>query len=228
MSRVRLMFALMISSVLILGGSGGCARHDTSQSVTFEQEAVDYTLLIIADIDVIKSNPRAFDFVTYAVDHYFQERVGTHDQIIISGLSGNKRPLLFHGTPSDLRQQMPTEEAFRKYLLDRSDPGRRINDGIADSLDYLAHTSSVKSGGAAPIALIVSSMIDGQPESQESDGRVMAELIKFGKAGGTMAFYFCDQTRMGAVRERMEKAGFGWEILECDIHGRPPLPTYHR
>ncbi len=219
---------LCVVLILLLGGCGGCARHDTSKSVTFEQEESEYTLLIVADIDVIQSNPRAFEFVTYAVEHYFKERVGTHDQIIISGLSGNKRPLLFQGTPRDLRREMPTEEAFRKYLTAHSEQGRRINDGIAESLDYVAHTSSVKRGKAAPIALIVSSMVDGEPESKESDERVMAELIKFGKAGGQMAFYFCDQQRMAAVREKMEKAGFGWEILECDIHGRPPLPSYNR
>lgn len=217
----------LISGLLACHMSG-CARRDTSRPVTFEQEETDYTLLIVADIDIISTNPRAFDFVTYAVEHYFKERVGTKDQIIISGLSGNKRPLLFQGTPRDLRREMPTEAEFRKYLVARSEKGRRINDGIAESLDFLAHTSSVKRGKAAPIALIVSSMVDGEPESKESDDRVMAELIKFGKAGGELAFYFCDQQRMAAVREKMEKAGFGWEILECDIHGRPPLPTYNR
>ena len=219
---------LCLVSTLFLSGCGGCARHDTSKSVTFEVEETDYTLLIVADIDVIQSNPRAFDFVTYAVEHYFKERVGTNDQIIISGLSGNKRPLLFQGTPRDLRREMPTEEEFRKYLVARSEKGRRINDGIAESLDFISHTSSVKRGKAAPIALIVSSMVDGEPESKESDDRVMAELIKYGKAGGQMAFYFCDQQRMAAVREKMEKAGFGWEILECDIYGRPPLPSFNR
>lgn len=217
-----------LTSIVLIASLCGCTRRDTSKAVSWEQEPTDYTLLIIVDIDTIKTNPRAADFITYAVNNYFRERVGTSDHIIISQLSGNKRPLLFQGTPRDLRQQMQTPEALRDYLIAASSQGRRINDGISESLDYVSHTTSVKRGGAAPIALIVSSMIDGNPESKESDDRMMGELIKFGNTGGQMAFYFCDQERMAYVRDKMEKAGFGWEILECDIYGRPPLPTYHR
>ena len=54
---------------------------------------------------------------------------------------------------------------------------------------FVSQTRSVTRGGAAPIALIVSSMIDGEPESSQSDDRMMQELIKFGNVGGQMAFY---------------------------------------
>lgn len=224
MSRIHEITACLILLLVL----SGCQRRDTSKSVSWDQEPTDYTLMLAVDIDTIKNNPRASEFIIYAVDHYFRERIGTSDHIIISQLSGNKKPLLYDGTPTDLRRQMPTQEAFRDYLISHSSDGRRINDGISESLDYIGHTSSVKRGGAAPIALIVSSMVDGNPESQASDDRVMESLIKFGRSGGQMAFYFCDQERMASVREKMEKAGFGWEILECDINGRPPLPTFHR
>ena len=226
---LRKLFSHMVSIVLLfLMLLAGCTRRDTSKSVTFEQEPTDYTLLIVVDIDLIKSNPEAISFVTYAIEHYFRERIGSNDHIVISQLSGNNQPLLFQGKPRFLLEKFASPEDFRQFLISRSDPGRRINDGISESLDYLAHTSSVVRGGAAPIALIVSSMVDDHPESKESDDRVMAELIKFGNTGGQMAFYFCNQQRMASVREKMEKAGFGWEILECDVNGRPPLPTFHR
>ncbi len=137
--------------------------------------------------------------------------------------------MIFQGTPRTLREEYPSEQQFRDFLKSRGNPDRRINDGIVKSLKYISRTSGVKREGAVPVALIVSNMIDGEPESKESEERVMESLINFGtKTRGHIAYYFCDQNRMDVIEERMEKAGFTMTILECDANGRPPLPTFHR
>lgn len=221
----------MIRSILLLFLIAllcGCRDPKQQAAVTWEQEPTDYTLLIIIDPDTVNKNPRAADFVVYALDYYFRDRVGTNDHVIISGL-GTEAPVMFEGNPRTLREDYPSEQQFRDFLKSRGNPDRKINDGVAKSLKYISRTSGVKRGGAVPVALIVSSMIDGQPESKDSEDRVIQSLIDFGTiTRGHIAYYFCDQNRLDVIDERMKKAGFNMTILECDVNGRPPLPTFHR
>lgn len=204
----------------------GCQRRDTSAKVTWEQEPTKYTLLIVADIEVVKSDPRSYDFVIHAIDRYASDRMGEHDQVIISQISGNDRPLLFQGTPRELRRAMPNHEEFRNYLIAHSDPGRRLHEGLAESFDYVLNTSSVSRGKAVPVTLIISSMKEGENEASASKERFINALIKYHQAGGQMAFYFCDQQRMAWVREQTAKAGMTWTLLEGNPNGHPPLPSF--
>jgi hypothetical protein len=206
-------------------GCGGCQRRDAANASPFQQEASEYVLLIAIDADYVKDNPKAFDFMAYALESYFQERIGSNDQVILAQMSGSKRPLLWQGTPQALRREFADHAAFRKFLLAHAESGSRINDGIAESLNYLMRTYSVAKGKAKSVALIVSNMIDDQPAVDESEPRLMESLINYGHRGA-MGFYFVDQTRMADIIDKMEKAGFRFYTLEPDFHGRPALPSF--
>ena len=224
MCRHRILLKVLFLSVLI-GAIVGCERRETADVSPFDQEPSDFVLLIAVDGDYVTDKPKAYELVTRAIDKYFHDRIGGHDQVIISQLSGNKEPLLWQGTPQHLRQEFPSQESFRSFLASHCDKGSRINDGIAESLDYVMRTNSVADGKAKTVAMILSDMIDDQPPSKRSDERLMKALIRYAKRGG-IGFYFVNQKRMADIEEKMERAGFRFRTLESDIHGRPPLPNF--
>lgn len=218
------MFRILLLASLTLVACG-CERRDAASASPFQQETCDFVLLLAVDRDYVVQNDKAYEFVTYAIDRYFHDTIGSNNQVIIAQLSGTQAPLLWQGSPHDLRRQFANQEEFRNYLLTHGDSGSRINLGLAEALDYLMHSYSVANGKAKSVALILSDMIDDQPESKESERQLMDALIAYGRKG-SIGFYFCDQRRMADIRRKMEAAGFGWYTLECDIHGRPPLPSF--
>jgi hypothetical protein len=216
----RLLLALLFVSVV------GCEVRDEAQVQTFQSETCEYVLLVAVDRDYVANHKKAFEFLQYAIDKYFSDRMGSrNDQIIIAELSGSPKSLLWQGTPEQLRQDFPDQEAFRKYMLANGNEGCRINEGLAESIKYLLKTHSVAFGKAKTAALILSSFQDDQPNSEESEVKLLDALTKLAKRGG-IGFYFVDRTRMDFIEEKMTKAGFPLYTIECDIHGRPPLPTF--
>lgn len=209
----------------------GCERRDTSDVSPFQQEHCDYVLTIAIDLsdgfrEYMTADGKAYDLILRAIEQYFRDRIGGHDQIIITQLSGNKRPLLWQGTPQQLRREFPDSTSFREFLLGHSEPkGCRLNDGIADTIDYTLRTESIKRGNAKSALMILSKMLDDQPEQEASDARLMKALTTYARRGH-IGFYFCDALRMTEITEKLEKAGFAMHTLECDIHGRPPLPSF--
>lgn len=226
MSRV-LIFALLVSSLGLLG----CERRDASRQSAFKQQDYESVVLIAIDLsgsfrDDMSEDGKAYDFVLRAIDEYFRQRIGGNDQLIITQLSGNSRPLLWQGTPQELRRQFPNAAKFRDFLLASSDPNAsRINDGIAESLEYVLGTHSVASGRAKTVALILSDMQDNASSDSQSDQRLMNALISYARHGA-IGFYFCDQQRMTDIRQKMSQAGIDMYTLEGDFRGRPPLPNF--
>ncbi len=204
----------------------GCKERETKVSrARIDREKVSYALLIVADIAVIEDDPRAYEYVLRAIDKYASDRTGEPDTVTISQISGNNRPILFRGTPRQLREKMPDQEQFRDYLVSRSDKGRRLNQGLVESFDFILNTHDVHEGKAQPVALIISSMEAGENEPPGSDEKMIDKLIEFHKAGGFMAFYFCAQERMAWVREQTKKAGMEWTTIEA-TEEYSDLPTF--
>lgn len=223
------MYRLLL--LVLLGCTLGCERRDMAGSSPFQQDACDYVVLIAIDVsgsfgEFMAEDGKAYEFALSAIDRYFNDRVGSNDQIIITQLSGSD-PLLWQGTPHQLRKDFRDPKAFRDYLVAHADQqGSRINDGLAESLDYVLSTYSLAHGNAKTVALILSDMVDNQPDQQASDQRLIDALTRYARRGA-IGFYFCDQSRLADIRKKMQKAGVRWYILEGDIHGNPPIPSFH-
>lgn len=221
----RLIFPALIVCVL------GCDERDISNPSPFKQESCEYVLLVAIDLsgsfsDYMTEDGKAYNFVLQAIDQYHREGIGSDFQIILTQLSGNQCPLLWQGTPQQLRREFLDPRAFRDFLIARADPsGSRINDGIAECVDYALNTYSVSQGNAKLVALILSDMEDNHGNRRESDPRLMNALTTFA-AHGNIGFYFCSQERLADIRQKMKQAGIDTYILECDIHGHPPLPSF--
>lgn len=208
----------------------GCEKVEEAKFSPLQPESCEYVVMLAIDmsesfVKQMAEQGKAYNFMQQVNDKYFHDRVGTNDQIIITQLSGNNRPLLWQGTPFQLRKDFPDQTAFRNFLLANADPSdSRINDGLHDSLRYLMHQHSVARGNAKTVTLILSDMEDSSP-NQESDKRLIESLTKYAKRG-SIGFYYCSQHRMEDIEKKLEEAGINLFVLECDIHGNPPLPSF--
>ncbi len=201
----------------------GCTEREKSSDV-FRQESSDYVLLIAVSEEVTNSD-RAYEYILMAIDKYFQDRIGTNDQILIARIEGI-RPLVWKGTPRELRKEFPNPTAFRQAVLASGRETGSLNDGLVRSLNTIMKTYSVAQGDAKAVTMVMSSMNDPQP-SAESDERFIEALVKYCQAGGQIAFYFVDQLRIEEIEEKTTKAGMGaWTTIEPDAYGNPPLPEF--
>lgn len=201
----------------------GCAPRDKNSDV-FRQENSDYVLLIAVSEEVTESD-HAYQYMLMAIDKYFQDRIGTNDQIMIARIEGI-RPLVWKGTPRALRKDFPNPESFRQAVLASGRETGSLNDGLVRSLKMVMKTYSVAKGKAKAVTMIMSSMNDPQP-SAESDARFIEQLVKYWQAGGQIAFYFVDQLRIEDIEEKTVKAGMTeWVSIEPDANGYPYLPEF--
>lgn len=216
---------------LLLVFAVGCEQVDQSQFSPLQPESCEYVVLVAIDMSesfrkYMAEDGKAYDFVNHVVEKYFRDRIGGNDQIVITQLSGNNKPLLWQGTPFELRKEFPDKQKFRDFLLANADPtSSRINDGVHESLKYLLRTHSVARGNAKTVALILSDMEDEFPDEEQSSDRLISSLTTFAKRGH-IGFYYCSQHRMEDIEKKLEEAGISMYILECDIHGRPPMPSF--
>lgn len=201
----------------------GCTPREKSGDV-FRQEEGDYVLLIAVSEEVTESD-HAYQYMLMAIDKYFQDRIGTNDQIMIARIEGI-RPLVWKGTPRALRKDFPNPEAFRQAVLASGRETGSLNDGLVRSLKMLMKTYSVANGKAKAVTMVMSSMNDPQP-SEDSDARFIEYLVKYWQAGGRIAFYFVDQLRIEDIEEKTVKAGMSdWITIESDANGYPSLPEF--
>ena len=223
------MYRLLIPLCVLL--MTGCEKIDESQFSPLQPESCEYVVMVAIDMSssfggYMAEDGKAYEFMQQVVERYFRDRIGGNDQIIITQLSGNKRPLLWQGTPFQLRKDFPNKAAFRDFLIAKANPnGSRINDGIRESLRYLLHTHSVGRGNAKTVALILSDMEDSFEDQEESDQRLIDSLTNYAKRG-SIGFYYCSQDRLEDIENKLEQAGISMYVLECDIHGNPPLPSF--
>jgi len=223
----RQFFTVLLVTMI---GSTGCEVRDPTTESPFQQDACDYVLLLALDCsksfcEFAAQDGKAYDFALRAIDKYAADRMGGNDQIIITQLSGSQ-PLLWQGTPHQLRRDFPNRDAFRDYVLSHADQSSsRVNDGVAESLNYVLRTFSVAQGKAKTVALILSDLVDNFPEQEASEKRLIDALTRYARRGA-IAFYFCDQAKLDDIQAKTEKAGMKWCIIESQILGDPPLPSF--
>src|SRR3989442_11933800 len=89
---------------------------------------------------------KGYEFTMRVADRYFRNSIGSNNRLIIAQLSATDRALLWDGTPVQLRQDFPSANEFRQFLLKKSHPaGSRIYDGIADAFEYVLSDQGVAS-----------------------------------------------------------------------------------
>jgi hypothetical protein len=214
---------------MVTAQSGCEPRHEEHVSPLVEQET-EYALAILLDLsgsyaDLMTKDGKAYRFSLRVADKYLR-RLDSSDRLIITQLSATEKALLWDGSPIALRRSFPTANAFRDFLLSKSDPaGSRVHDGIADTLDYLLASPSVASGKTRSAVFVLSDFVDTAPDSEKSKERLLKSLAAYGRAGGTVGFYWVDQSLVLDWRRHLNDAGIQHFVVESEIVADPPLPN---
>lgn len=210
----------------------GCELREQTQATAFHQHDSEQILTILLDLsgsyaDLMAEDGRAYRFTLRVIDRYFRDRIGSDDKIIIGQLSDSDTPMLWEGTPSQLRREFPTADAFREFLVSHSHPaGSRIHDSIADTLDYLLDYPGVTSGKTQSAVFVLSDMLDTTSDSEESKDRMLGLLAAYGRQDVSVGLYWVHQSLVLAWRTHLQDAGIRRFVVESEIVADPPLPSF--
>lgn len=227
---LHLATVLLTTAVLLCG----CTKHteQDNQQVSLGREDPDYMVLIAVDMSgsfasLMTKDGKGYEFTMRVADKYFRNSIGTNNRIIIAQLSAGDRALLWDGTPIQLRQDFPSANEFREFLLKKSHPaGSRIYDGIADAFDYVLSDPSVQSGKTRTAVFILSDFDDTFPNREKSEQRVTQSLKAFAKTNGVVGFYFLDHFRVPTWRQHLRQSGIKQWVCESEIVAYPPLSSF--
>src|SRR5438876_8721593 len=144
-------FPVLITAALMLAG---CTKHtdQDNQQVNLGREDAEYLVVIAVDMsgsfaDLMTRDGKGYEFTMRVADRYFRNSIGSNNRLIIAQLSATDRALLWDGTPVQLRQDFPSANEFRQFLLKKSHPaGSRICDGLADAMACVLTDPSVAGG----------------------------------------------------------------------------------
>ena len=218
---------------LIVLGIGGCFDPDTEK----EEPAIrphkrEYLLAILFDTSgsfyaqMFGSDARAYRFCAATADRFFRDRLGNESSIVLTQLSANDAPLLWEGSPLELRRKFPDPEAMRRFVQSRSNPcGSRLYGGLADTLTYINDLPGVSDGETKVCVLVVSDMEDNAPTQAEDRKRLVEALKQFRKAKSCLGFYYVSPRETSRCREILHEAETP-AIVESGIVETPQLPTF--
>ena len=210
----------------------GCERRRENQELFSREDDGQYVLTIVFDLSgsfahLMADNGKGYEFALLVMDHYFRDRIGKDDKIIIAQISGTDRSLLWQGTPAELRREFPTAETFRQFLMTKADSrGSLVHDGITHALNYVLSEPSIASGNAKSAVFVLSDMVDNGPDTDQSKRKTADALMNYGKQGGVVGLYYVDQMLVPVWRRQLRDAGIRTFCVESEIVGNPTLPSF--
>lgn len=217
---------------LLLSVVCGCAPRRQVEATPLRNDESEYVLAILLDLSgsfahLMAEDGKAYDFALIVMDRYFRDRIGTNDKMIIAQVSGTDRALLWEGTPLDLRREFPSADAFRDFLLSKADPGGSlVHEGLARTVEYVTSDPQVASGKAKSAIFVLSDMLDNGPDGRESQERAARALAAYSQKGGVVGLYYVDQSLVAQWRQILRDAKIPDYCVECEIVGKPPLPSF--
>lgn len=227
MSR-NFIFSLLLG-LLPLTGCG--ERRELSESALATRDS-EYVVTILLDLSgsfahQMAEEGKAYDFAMQLTDRYFRDRMGMNDQIIIAQISGEKRALLWQGTPQQLRQDFRSADEFCAFLHEKSDAaGSNVFEGIARTTEYMLGEPGVADGTAKSALFVLSDMLDNSSNADEARQRALTAMEQFSDRGGSIGLYYVDQDEVANWRRHLRTSGVRQCRVECDIVGHPPLPSF--
>ncbi len=231
MFHYRSLFAL--AAALLVAGCTKYSEQDDAPQVSLGREDADCMIVIAVDLsgsfaDQMTRDGKAYAFTMRVADNYFRNSIGTKNRIVIAQLSApDRQPLLWDGTPVQLRQDFAAAADFRDFLLSKSHPaGSRIHDGVADALDYVLSDPGVANGKTRTALFVLSDFDDNAPNPAQSEQRLVQGLHAFGKKNGVVGFYFLEHPKVPIWRRHLQQSGIKNWVCESEIVAYPPLPTF--
>lgn len=213
----------------------GCERVPTADHVEPVLVNTDHDYICVVAIDLSGSfmphmtDGKAYDFLMMLLKRYFDSHAGSNDLIVIAQLSGTKRSLLWEGTPHELRNDFPTAQKFREFLLQKADPhGSVIHEGLKHVVDYVNSEPRVANGKAHSGIFVLSDMDDNAPNRDQTLNDLQTSLAAYAKPTNVIGMYYVDQFAVAGWRQRLSQAGFRDCCVYPEFKGTPPFPNLER
>ena len=212
----------------------GCEKcQEDKQSSPLVVQDTEFLLVIVLDVSgsfieyVNEDSGKAYYYILSLIDKFFRNRLGSDDKIVLAQLSATDKSLLWDGSPRTLRQSFPDAKAFRKFMLERSNPnGSRVHDGIADALDYVMDYPGVAAAKTKSAIFVLSDMDDNFPNPEQSKARLVKALSDYSCIGGAIGIYWCDQSLVPVWRKHLRQSGIRSWVVESEIVADPTVPSF--
>ena len=168
---------------------------------------------------------RGYRFTQMAIDRLFRDRMDADDHVLLTQLSTGQ-PLLWEGTPRDLKRRFKNAEGLKDFVLQRGGGTSNLYAGVADTLTYIHALPGVKDGETRVCVLVLSDMADNSPSQESDKARMIDALRKMKDVKAGVGFYFVDAGELDRTRQCMIDGGIDPRFIECGIVENPPLPTF--
>jgi hypothetical protein len=173
------------------------------------------------------SNGKAYEFLLTVVDRMYRDRLGESDQLIVGQLSAERKAPLWQGTPQQFRQEFRSAAAFKEFLMSKSNPnGSPVYDAIAQCVEYVVSDPRVKSKEARAAVLVLSDLIDNDPDTMKARKRMVAALRELGQCNGTLGLYFVETNLVHIWEKGIRECGIKHFVVSADIVGKPQIPDF--
>lgn len=171
---------------------------------------------------MVGPDAKAYDFALQVVDRFFRESIGSNNQLILAQISGAERALLWQGTPMQLRQDFPTVDAFRDFLMAKSDAAGSL---VYHSLALAAKYAKSEVHGGKSALFVLSDLADTSLNGA-SRAEAVSALTEYGRAGGVIGLYWVDQMYCDDWRCDLSVLPPEHVRVESEIVGHPSLPSF--
>lgn len=228
---------VLVGLAAILFGLPACEPRKEDESVSPLSDGrgePEYYIAVVFDVsgsyvERVKGNsPKAYEFFLKLTSRYANDRGDSEDCILISQISQSETALLWEGTPRRLRRDFHSPEAFRDFLLSRSNPqGSRVYANIARTIERLLENPAVQSGRARSAVFVLSDMDDNASDGVSQKARLLDALRRYGKLKhAAVGLYWVSQNKTSAWKDTIRECGIKHFVVEPDQISDPALPTF--
>jgi hypothetical protein len=203
----------------------GCQRRVETETRAFVPRRPNREIAILIDMsgsfsELMTADGKAYAFAQKIIDTYFKNHMGSEDRLLIAQISESE-PLVWEGTPLDLRRDFASASSFGEFLKSKSTDGSPIHAAMASTLEYLM---SITDPSTKTAFFVLSDMDDTDPKTPEMRTRLHGDLSKFGQRGGVVGLYYVT-TNYEAWKRELENAGIKEFVVESQIVSHPDLPN---
>lgn len=214
---------LLIGLLLVL-----CGCEQKSKEITFEPQKTDYLVSITLDLslsyrDEMIKDGKAYKMLGRLMQKLFIERMGYSDKVILSQVSGNKRALLWEGSPLEFSRRFQSAEEFNQFLADRSSElGSNVYDGMSDTLEYVMRYPGVRDGTTKTAVFVLSDMEENMGGSED---RLQDNLRDYASCNGLVVLYWVDQDESAKWRNILTNSGVQ-HVVQDEFVENPEFPRF--
>jgi hypothetical protein len=217
-------------TVVLLAVVCGCEQRVENAQRTLSEQESEHVVAIVFDLspsfdEKMTKDGVAFEFSMRVLDQYFRDSMGSTDYLIISQISAiNHKPVIWQGTPLEMRQRFPTPESFNAFLKSKSGSlWSPIYEGMTNVIRYMMTEPSIRSGKAKSAVLVLSDMEDNGAAQWKQ--KVQEAIGDYAKNGGIMGLYYVRDDKIArGWRKYLEKSGMRKFEVQADFVEQPALP----